>query len=55
MSMLSNLACIQEHGVEEFLKSERHRWTCADCGGVICVHRENCLFCGHPREQTPPD
>ncbi len=54
MSMLSNLGFIQEFGVEEFLESERQRWTCAECGGVICVHRENCLFCGHPKEHTLP-
>ncbi len=48
MSMLENLADIQEHGVQAFLERERAGWTCADCGGVVCVHREKCLFCGHP-------
>jgi len=55
MSMLNNLGCIRDFGVDEFLKSERQRWTCAGCGGVICVHRENCLFCGHPKEHTLPE
>ena len=53
MSMLDNLDRIRGVGVEEFLASERQRWTCAECGGVICVHRQNCLYCGHPREHTP--
>ncbi|NLT36453.1 MAG: DUF3795 domain-containing protein [Gaiellales bacterium] len=48
MSMLGNLADIREGGVGEFLEHERQRWTCAGCGGVICVHRDKCLFCGHP-------
>ncbi len=53
MSMLDNLDRIRDVGVEEFLASEKQRWTCAGCGGVICVHRENCLFCSQPREQGP--
>lgn len=55
MSMPGNLACIRELGAEEFLRREGERWTCAGCGGVICVHRENCLYCGHPKERTPPN
>ena len=48
MSMLENLEMIRERGVGAFLARERERWTCAGCGGVVCVHRDVCLFCGRP-------
>ena len=49
MSMLENLASIRELGLERFVASERERWRCPECGGVVCVHRERCLYCGHAR------
>lgn len=45
MSMLDNLKFIKERGMDEFLINEKIRWTCKECGGVICVHR-GCLKCG---------
>ncbi len=52
MSMLENLGCIQESGLDRFLALERARWECAGCGGVVSVHRDNCIYCGHPKEQA---
>ncbi|MDA3935248.1 MAG: DUF3795 domain-containing protein [Actinomycetota bacterium] len=52
MSMLENLERISELGLDGFVASEQERWTCAECGGVICVHREDCIYCGHPRKQV---
>ncbi|MBU4556286.1 MAG: DUF3795 domain-containing protein [Actinobacteria bacterium] len=49
MSMLENLERVRELGVEGFLGMEKERWTCPECGGVICVHREACIYCGHAR------
>ena len=49
MSMLENLASIRELGLERFVASERERWRCSECGGIVCVHRERCLNCGHVR------
>lgn len=46
MSMLDNLAEIQKDGIRAFVKSERERWTCADCGGTIDVHHDRCSVCG---------
>ena len=45
MSMIENLATIQNIGIEEFLKNEEIRWTCAQCGFGLCVHRDYCLNC----------
>ena len=45
MSMIENLAYIQTHGFNDFLKSEEIRWTCTECGFGLCVHRDICLNC----------
>jgi len=49
MSMIENLRYIQTQGIEQFLKNEQERWTCATCGGVICVHNETCYTCSQSR------
>jgi hypothetical protein len=48
MSMLENLASISEPGLDEFVARERVRWTCPGCGGVICAHKPECVYCGRP-------
>ncbi|MHB0857824.1 MAG: DUF3795 domain-containing protein [Anaerolineae bacterium] len=45
MSMIENLAYIQEHGVDAFLQHEAQRWTCPVCGSIVSVHRELCPTC----------
>ena len=50
MSMFENLAFIQEHGLDAFLKHEEERWKCTSCGESLSVHRTECLNCGQPRE-----
>lgn len=49
MSMIENLESIQELGLEVFVAREKERWKCSECGGVVCVHKEHCLYCGHVR------
>jgi len=49
MSMIENLESIRELGLEGFVTLEKERWKCAECGGVVCVHREQCIYCGHVR------
>jgi len=51
MSMLDNLSDIKTAGMDAFLMQQSERWTCPDCGGVICVHGGYCQTCG-PKEQT---
>jgi hypothetical protein len=46
MSMIENLESIKKSGIRAFIRQEKKRWTCLTCGEVICVHREQCLFCG---------
>ena len=49
MSMIENLESIRELGLRRFVGLEKERWRCAECGGVVCVHKEACVYCGHPR------
>jgi len=46
MSMLENLKNIEDFGIQAFVRNEKIRWACPDCGGIICVHRGTCASCG---------
>lgn len=46
MSMIENLENIAQQGIRVFVKNEKIRWTCPECGGIICVHRGYCSECG---------
>jgi len=45
MSMIENLNCIKELGMEEFLEKEGDKWRCPECGATICCHNGLCLNC----------
>ena len=49
MSMIENQKYIKKHGIREFVKNERNRWTCKHCGGLISVHRQDCLYCNQTK------
>ena len=49
MSMLENLAFIQDHGIDAFLGKEERKWRCPDCGGTISCHNGICFDCGVER------
>ena len=46
MSMIENLEFIRQYGIRQFVKNEKDRWTCATCGGIMCVHHGACFTCG---------
>ena len=46
MSTIVNLEKIKKIGIREFVKNEKIRWTCSQCGGTICVHKGYCYTCG---------
>jgi hypothetical protein len=48
MSMLENLKQIKQYGMDEFLLNEENRWTCKECGNIVCVHKHSCLTCKAP-------
>jgi len=45
MSMLENLAYIRDSGIRSFVQKEKERWACRQCGGIVSVHRRECLYC----------
>jgi len=45
-SPIQNLEKISKIGLKSFLKSEKEKWTCTQCGQLLCVHRNVCLNCG---------
>ena len=49
MDLLDNLQTIQSIGIRAFVARQNVRWTCPDCGELLCVHRNLCLHCGHSR------
>jgi hypothetical protein len=49
MSMIENLEHIKNSGITKFRDNEKIRWTCNECGGIICVHKDCCYSCGKNR------
>lgn len=47
MSMIENLINISASGIGDFIRSEKEKWTCPECGDLICVHKPTCLGCGY--------
>lgn len=45
MSMIDNLNNIKTLGVRRFIRNEIERWSCPECGGMICVHKPACIYC----------
>jgi len=46
MSMIANLESMRTLGLDGFVEKEKTRWRCANCGHSLCVHKENCIYCG---------
>ena len=47
MSMIDNLQMIHGVGIRKFIQNEKTKWTCPECGNLICVHRPKCHTCGY--------
>lgn len=45
MSLLENLTDIKENGIEKFIETQKEKWRCPTCGGVICCHNGLCYQC----------
>ncbi|MCX6034209.1 MAG: DUF3795 domain-containing protein [Chloroflexi bacterium] len=45
-SVIDNLMSIKRIGVINFVKNENKKWTCPECGSMICMHKPQCLSCG---------
>jgi hypothetical protein len=47
MRMIENLKQIKKFGIRLFMKNEKEKWTCPECGEMLCVHKPRCLSCGN--------
>ena len=47
MSMIDNLKMINAFGIRLFIRNEKEKWICPECGELICVHRPTCHSCGY--------
>jgi hypothetical protein len=45
VSIIESFKQIKEKGMEDFLKSEKEKWSCPACGGVICAQTTRCYTC----------
>ena len=45
MSMIENLRQLAQEGMEAFLKDQREKYRCPNCGSVICIHNGKCYDC----------
>ncbi len=51
MSVIENLEEIRALGLAEFLAAQTKKYTCPQCGGIICVHDRRCCSCGRLVEE----
>ena len=47
MSMIENLNAVRRLGIRHFIENEKKRWACPECGGLLCVHKSECMYCQH--------
>ena len=45
MSEVENLENIRDNGIDSFLRTERARWRCTRCSGVVSCHNGLCFDC----------
>ncbi len=47
VSVLDNLTKIQKSGIRSFVRKENKKWICSKCGEMPCMHKAQCISCGH--------
>lgn len=52
-SVIINLKTIGKIGIKAFIKLEKEKWKCGNCGKDLCVHREVCPHCGKKNRHYP--
>ncbi len=46
-SPVQNLFSIQKIGLSRFTRGELKKWTCPECGELLCMHEPQCMSCGY--------
>ncbi len=52
-SLIENLQSVKELGGEQFIKNQKEKWKCNNCGLFLCVHRAECVHCGNINQHFP--
>jgi hypothetical protein len=52
-SPIKNLQAIKAIGIKSFIKNEKEKWTCNECGHLLCAHSDVCLSCGSKNQLFP--
>jgi hypothetical protein len=52
VSAIANLERIKAVGVARFVAEEKAKWSCSECGSLLCMHKPQCLHCGHAWQRT---
>ena len=47
VSVVDNLMEMQKSGVSSFVRKENKKWICSKCGEMLCMHKAQCISCGH--------
>lgn len=47
VSVIANLERIKAIGVERFVTEESAKWSCLECGSLLCMHKPQCVNCGY--------
>lgn len=45
-SLIANSRFASEHGLEEFMRQQKEKYTCPQCGGIVSIHDFCCSECG---------
>lgn len=45
--VIDNLLRLKEKGLGLFIESQKNKWECPECGGVICFYYYGCRDCGY--------
>lgn len=46
MSMIENLKMITDLGIRQFIRHQKEKWICRECGQLLSVHKSICQSCG---------
>jgi len=53
--IFQNLNFIKENGIEAWLKSQKERWSCSECGMRFSWYDKKCSKCGQPVKSCKED
>lgn len=45
VSLVENSQFTKEHGLTEFMKQQKEKFTCPECAGIISIHDSECSEC----------